>query len=103
MIALEDHPSGVILPVRVRAGARRSAIQGHHDGALKVAVTTAPEKGKANRAVIALLCQELDLKRTQITLISGATSPRKRLLVSAIERDELARRLGRLIDAASNG
>ncbi len=102
MISLEDHPSGVILLIRARAGARRSAIQGHHDGALKVAVTTAPEKGKANRAIIALLCQELDLKRSQVSLISGTTSPKKRLLVSDIDRDELVRRLRRVIDATSD-
>ncbi len=102
MISLEDHPSGVILPVKARAGARRSAIQGHHDGSLKVAVTTAPEKGNANRAIIALLCESLNLKRSQLELISGATSPQKRLLVSDIDRDELDRRLCRVIDATSD-
>jgi uncharacterized protein (TIGR00251 family) len=101
MIALEDHPSGVILPIRARAGARSSAIQGHHDGSLKVAVTTAPEKGNANRAIIALLCESLNLRRSQLELISGVTSSQKRLLVADIDRDELTRRLHRVIDTAA--
>ena len=96
MIALEVHADGIVLPVRARAGARRSGVEGEHDGALKVSVTEAPEKGKANRAIIAQLAKELSLRKSQIGLLSGETSPTKRFLITGVDRDELAGRLARL-------
>mgnify|MGYP000427444852 CR=1 FL=1 len=42
--------------------------------ALKVAVTAAPEGGKANAAVIKLLAKALGVPKSRLTLIQGATS-----------------------------
>jgi hypothetical protein len=41
-LAIRDIPDGCTLPVRVHPGARRNAIAGIHDGALKVSLTTPP-------------------------------------------------------------
>ena len=81
MIQLEHHPRGIILPIRAHAAARRNAILGEREGALRVAVTAAPEKGKANRAIIALLSKSLGVPKSAIELISGDTSPQTRVLV----------------------
>ena len=89
VIAIEPHPDGVILPVRAHAGARRNEIRGEQDGALKVSVTQAPEKGKANKAIIELLAKRLGLRKSQIELLSGETSPQKRFLVRAVTADVL--------------
>jgi uncharacterized protein YggU (UPF0235/DUF167 family) len=50
-MSIEMQPSedGVLLPVRVHAGAGSNELRGEQDGALKVAVTQAPEKGKPIR------------------------------------------------------
>ncbi len=93
MIELSSHAEGVVLPVRAQAGARTNAFRGEQEGALKVAVTPVPEKGKANRAIAALLCRQLSLKRSQVTLIAGDTSARKQYLIRGIDADELARRI----------
>lgn len=97
MIPLGAHAAGVILPVRAQPGARVNAVRGEHQGALKVAVTQAPEKGKANRAVIEVLCRALKLSRSQFTLISGETSHDKRFVVSGISAAELTTRLNDLL------
>ena len=89
MLHLEPHPDGTILLVRAQPGARRNEIRGVQDGMLKVCVTQSPEKGKANKAIIGLLCKSLGLKKSQIELISGETSRQKRFLVRGITRDEL--------------
>lgn len=68
-------------------------MRGEQSGALKVAVTQAPEKGKATQAVIDVLCLALDLRSSQIELVRGATSQQKLFLVRGISRDELQRRL----------
>lgn len=94
MIALEPHAEGTILPVRAHAGARRNEVRGEQDGMLKVSVTQAPEKGKANKAIIALLADELSLRKSQIELLSGETSSHKRFLIREIKPEELAQRIG---------
>ena len=96
MIEPIAHPDGVVLPVRVQPKARRARIVGAHGRALKLAVTQPPEQGKANQAVLELLCAELSLKRAQVRLLSGDTSRDKRFLLIGIKPAELQERLGRL-------
>lgn len=97
MINLEPLPRGVILPVRAHAGARRNAILGEREGALRVAVTAAPEKGKANRAIIDLLSKSLGVAKSSIELMAGETSPQKRFLVSGVTTQALQKLLSQLI------
>ena len=99
MINLEPHAAGIVLPVKAQAGAKRNGITGLHNGALKVAVTQAPERGKANRAIIETLAKSLKLRRSQVELLSGETNPEKRFLITGIVAEELAQR----IDAALEG
>jgi len=93
MIALEAHPEGTILPVRAHAGARRNSIEGTRAGNLQVSVTQAPEKGKANKAIVALLAESFGLRKSQIELVSGERSPQKRFLIRAIAPAELRARI----------
>jgi uncharacterized protein (TIGR00251 family) len=97
MIALEQRTNGVLLPVRAQPGAKRNAITGEHAGKLKVSVTQAPEKGKANQAIIDVLASELSLKRSQISLVSGETAGQKKFLITEIELTELARRIAQSV------
>ena len=90
---LEPHADGTILPVRAHPGARRNELRGVQDGMLKVSVAQAPEKGKANKAIVELLSKKLGLKKSQIELIAGETSHQKRFLVRGIRHDELAERI----------
>jgi uncharacterized protein YggU (UPF0235/DUF167 family) len=93
VIDLRPHPKGTILPVRARPGARRNELRGEQDGHLKVSVTQAPEKGKANQALIDLLSKKLSLRRSQLTLMSGDTKPKKLFLVSDVTIEDLAKRI----------
>ena len=93
MIELEPHAEGFVLPVRAHAGAKRSEIRDVHAGALRVSVTQAPEKGKANKAIVALLAEALGLKKSQLELLAGETSPQKKFLVRGTARDDLAARI----------
>jgi uncharacterized protein YggU (UPF0235/DUF167 family) len=85
-------PRGLSLALRVSPRAKRNRIEGlaaEADGgsALKVAVTVAPEAGKANAAVIALLAKEWRLAKSAFRVTRGAASRRKTL---AIEGDGAA-------------
>lgn len=93
MIALVATTDGVIVPVRVRASARRNGPAGEHDGALRIDVTAARENGKANRAVIKVMSEILDVAASNMSIASGATSPTKRLLVSGATIDAVRTRI----------
>jgi uncharacterized protein (TIGR00251 family) len=97
VIAIADHPEGCVLPVRAQPGARRAGVQGEHNGALKIAVTAPPEDGRANRAIVEVVRELLKVKRSQVELISGATSRDKRLLVRGVARDNLLARLATIL------
>jgi uncharacterized protein (TIGR00251 family) len=93
MIALAAHAQGTILPVRAQPGARKTEIAGIHAGALRVAVSAPPDKGKANAAIAKLLAEVLGFKPAQIGLLSGAATRQKRFLIQGIEPDALRLRL----------
>ena len=82
MINLQEREDGVLLPVKARAGGSKNAITGVHNGSLKVMVTQAPEKGKANQAIEKLLAKSLGLQKTQIALTAGQTSAQKTFLIT---------------------
>ena len=92
-VALETHPRGVVLPVKAQAGARQNALRGEHGGALKVSVTQVAEKGKANEAIVAVLCETLGLSRSQVELLSGATASQKRFLIVGVTPADLTSRI----------
>jgi uncharacterized protein (TIGR00251 family) len=81
LVALAEDSRGAILPVRAHAAARRQGVLGAREGMLRVAVTAAPEKGKANQAIIELLSQTLGVPKSAIKLVSGESVPRKRFLI----------------------
>jgi uncharacterized protein (TIGR00251 family) len=81
MITLRDTAYGCVLPVRVHPGAKRNAITGEHDGAVKISITTPPTDGKANDALIAFLAGHLRVPRASVTLLTGATSRSKTLRI----------------------
>lgn len=91
--AWEQTADGVILPVLAQPGARKNGVKGVRDGRLIVAVTQAPEKGKANDALIDVLAETFGLKRRQITLLAGDTNPRKRFLIADVDLAELSQSL----------
>ena len=73
--------SGVTVDLRVRPGARRSALE-PAESALKVQVTAPPQDGKANAQVIALLAEAWRLPRSSFDVVKGQTSRAKTVRVS---------------------
>lgn len=85
------------LRLRVSPKAASNRLVGWHGEALKLRVTAAPERGKANDAVIALLAEALALPRQAITLVQGETAQDKIVEIAALETDEIRRRIDSLI------
>ena len=79
--------------LRVSPGARQDELVGRHGEGWKVRVTAAPEGGRANEAVLALLARTLELPRRSLTIVSGRTAREKVVRMEGIDRAESERRL----------
>jgi|SRR5215468_6661641 len=79
-------PAGVSVSLRVTPRGGRDDFEGietlaNGRSVIKVRVRAIAEGGEANRAVIALLANALDVPRTKVRLLSGATSRIKQIAV----------------------
>ena len=66
---------------------------GRHGDAWKVRVPAAPERGRANDAVLVLIAETLELPRASVRLVSGGSSRDKIVELAGIDPDETDRRL----------
>jgi hypothetical protein len=62
---------GTVFRLHVTPRARADAITLGDDGVLRLRVTAAPEAGRANRAVLRLLAEALDVAPTRLTILRG--------------------------------
>ena len=92
-LELTPTEGGTTLRLRVRAGAQRTTLLGIHAGALKLSVTTAPEKGKANKALIEILAESLNLPRNRVSIEQGQSSHHKIVLLQGANVDHVRDRL----------
>ena len=77
---------GIVLHLRVTPRAHADLIEGidiRDDGVavLRLRVRAAPDKGRANAAVLALLVTLLDVPRSALTLVTGETARLKTVRV----------------------
>ncbi|WP_313350026.1 DUF167 domain-containing protein [Paracoccus sp. (in: a-proteobacteria)] len=64
---------GAQIAVRVTPRASRNAVLAGGE-VIRVTVTTVPEDGKANAAVVKLLAKALGVAKSRLVLVRGATS-----------------------------
>jgi uncharacterized protein len=81
------------LRLRVSPGAACTELVGRHGDAWKVRVSAAPERGRANDAVVRLLAARLDVPRRSISVVSGGTTRDKVVELHGLDAAEVERRL----------
>lgn len=86
------------LSLKVSPKASRNAITGFLGEALKVSVTAAPERGKANQAVEVLLAQALGLPTSAVSVVAGHTAKTKRVEIAGISGAALHERLCTIVE-----
>lgn len=86
---LTESQEGCEFTVKVVPGSSRTLISGIHNGMLKVKVSAAPEKGKANKALIDFLAERLSVKKNDIVIVSGLTNPVKHLRILGLTCDSV--------------
>lgn len=86
---------GLEIAIRLQPKASADRIDGFDAarGRLRVRVTAAPEKGKANDALVRLLAKRLGLPRTGLELVAGGKDRDKTVLIRHDDPADLALRL----------
>ncbi len=87
MIHCRMEAGAVLVPVRAHAGASRDGIAGEHAGSLKVTVTKAPERGRANEAIAEVLAKALGVRKSAVKLVSGEASREKVFRVEGVSAE----------------
>ncbi|MGH7563406.1 MAG: DUF167 domain-containing protein [Gemmatimonadota bacterium] len=88
-------PPSCKLAVKVAPGSSANGIQGWLGETLKVRVTAAPERGKANAATLKVLARALGVRPRSLRIVDGATSQRKIVQVEGLTEAEIHHRLER--------
>lgn len=89
-----DIEGGVELRVKVVPGASRDRIAGVLGDALKIQVSAAPERGRANAAVEELIATALGVPRNAVRIMGGLTQPRKTICVEGKNAANVVATLG---------
>lgn len=79
--------------IRVRPGARRTAVGGQQGGALVVRVAARAVQGQANEAALTALARAFGVRRRDVTLLTGAASRTKIVNVAGGDQAVLDRLL----------
>jgi hypothetical protein len=75
---------GLVLDIKAVPRSRTTEVSDvMANGVLKVRVTAAPEKGRANEEICALLAEYLGVPKRSVEVIHGHTSPQKRVRVTS--------------------
>lgn len=72
-----------MMTCHVRPGAKENRIEWLSETEAKVWLTAAPEKGKANKALIDILARELRIAKSRIEIKYGKTAKVKTIEISA--------------------
>jgi uncharacterized protein (TIGR00251 family) len=74
---------GLVLDIKAVPRSRTAEVSDvMANGVLKVKVTAAPEKGRANEEICALLADYLGVPKRNVEVIHGHTTPQKRVRIT---------------------
>jgi uncharacterized protein len=90
--ALSEDRNGTVIAIEVTAGGKKAAFPAGYNEwrkAIGCRVPVPALEGRANRAVIELIAVRLGRPAASVSILSGATSSHKRILVTGIGRAEV--------------
>lgn len=79
---------GIALQVSVVPGAKRTEVDGLHDGALRVRLAAPAIEGRANAALIEWVAKQLGVPKRQVEIGIGASARRKRVDVGGVTLEQ---------------
>jgi uncharacterized protein (TIGR00251 family) len=92
-LTIQEFDNGVVFTAKIVPGSSKTAVCELFDGMLKIKVSAAPEKGKANECLVEFLAKQLGVKKNAVSIVSGHTARVKRLQISGISAAMLLKKL----------
>ena len=95
--AVSEERQGVIIAIEVTAGAKEAVFPAGYNEWRRTIGCRVPApalEGRANKAVLALVAGKLGVPVSSVSILTGATSSHKRVLVASISKQDLLTRLG---------
>ena len=92
-LAIDNINGGVVFTAKVVPAGSKTALAGILGDMLKIKVSSPPEKGKANQCMINFLATKLDVKKHNISIISGQSNPVKQVQILSISPETLLEKL----------
>jgi uncharacterized protein (TIGR00251 family) len=94
--AVTEERQGTVIAIEVTAGAKGASFPAGYNAwrhTIGCRVTAPALEGRANKAVMTLVAKTLSVPASSVSILSGATSSQKRVLVAGMNRERV---LGRL-------
>jgi uncharacterized protein len=98
--ALTETENGTIITIEVTARSSQNAFPAGYNGWRKTIgcrVTAPASGGKANRAVITLIAQTLNVSENTVQIQSGTTSQIKKVIIFGMKKADLLSKLQSLV------
>jgi uncharacterized protein (TIGR00251 family) len=93
---LSTRGNGVLLQLSVMPNAKRTEVDGLHDGALRLRLAAPPIDGRANEALVAWLAKSLGVPKRHVEVLRGESSRRKQVAI-AVTHDVAVQWLAELL------
>lgn len=90
---ISETADGIEISVLVQPQAGRTTLVGIHGGALKMRVAAPPVKGRATEECLRFLADLLGLRRSDVAVVAGLTSRKKRVRLRGVSREALRQAL----------
>jgi uncharacterized protein (TIGR00251 family) len=98
--ALKDSTSGTIIAIEVSTGSRTDLFPSGYNPwrkTLGCQISAQPVDGKANIAIISLIATVLNLSRNDVSIVSGAISSQKKVLVRGLSAEIVKSRIETIV------
>ena len=89
-----DDCDGIVITVKVVPGSNRTESAGLYGQAYKIKIAAPPEKGKANKMLVAFLAGQLNIKKTAIQIKNGETSCVKQISLRGVTKQDVQAHFG---------
>jgi uncharacterized protein (TIGR00251 family) len=87
-VAVKEGAGFITFDVKVIPGSSKNMISGEQNGALKIKISAAPDKGKANTELTDFISAVFGVKNSGVEIIRGEKSRHKSLKISGITKEK---------------
>lgn len=94
---VKETAGGITFDIKVQPGSSKNELKGYKDGVLKVKITAAPDKGKANKELIDFFSGLFEVKKSDVTIIKGDKSRNKSIKITGVTKKDFQTKSGGVI------